>query len=372
MKTLEELGIGRPSTYASIIVDDQSTAGYVRLEDKRFCPRGRGRGRHRQADRALPRRRRRQLHRAHGGGARRHRRGADRLDPGAPRVQRTVRACAREGRALLRALQRGARRGRARSVRPRGATPGKLEVKLGRFGKFIGCTNYPDCKLHPEHGRQRCARSPRCSTRPARSAAGSSRSASGGSGRSSDAAATRTARYIKKDPPRTLGITCPQCEEGEIVEKRTRFGVFFGCDRYPDCDFGVNNEPIKDHPCPECGSVLVQPPEVDPLLELRRRVRPRVRPDEGGRRRGRGRGARRQGRRSRRSRRREEEEVACQEIGGEEIDGEEGDRQEDRGDAEAHRHRIAARRPRRPGRASLRCRRSPTRSPPSAGPSRRP
>ena len=37
--------------------------------------------------------------------------------------------------------------------------------------------------------------------------------------------------------------------------------MFFGCARYPDCDFGVNNEPIKDHPCSECGSILVQRPK---------------------------------------------------------------------------------------------------------------
>jgi DNA topoisomerase-1 len=68
-------------------------------------------------------------------------------------------------------------------------------------------------------------------------------------------------RYIKKDPPRSLGITCPQCNQGEIVEKRTRFGVFYGCDRYPECDLAVNNPPEKDRPCPECGSLLLRRPK---------------------------------------------------------------------------------------------------------------
>jgi ssDNA-binding Zn-finger/Zn-ribbon topoisomerase 1 len=44
---------------------------------------------------------------------------------------------------------------------------------------------------------------------------------------------------------------------GEIVEKRSRFR-FFGCDRYPECDFSVGNPPVKDHPCPECGSLLLE------------------------------------------------------------------------------------------------------------------
>ena len=37
--------------------------------------------------------------------------------------------------------------------------------------------------------------------------------------------------------------------------------MFYGCDRYPDCDFAVNNPPEKDHPCPECGSLLLRRPK---------------------------------------------------------------------------------------------------------------
>jgi DNA topoisomerase-1 len=68
-------------------------------------------------------------------------------------------------------------------------------------------------------------------------------------------------RYIKKDPPKSTGITCPQCGKGEIIEKRTRFGLMYGCERYPDCDFAVNHPPIADHPCPECGSLLIRRPK---------------------------------------------------------------------------------------------------------------
>ena len=91
---------------------------------------------------------------------------------------------------------------------------------------------------------------------------GSCRSASAGSGRSSAAAATRTARYIKKDPPSSTGVTCPQCKQGELVEKRTPVRtMFYSCDRYPDCDCAVGNPPEKDHPCPECGSLLLRRPK---------------------------------------------------------------------------------------------------------------
>ena len=74
-----------------------------------------------------------------------------------------------------------------------------LQRKFGRFGPFVGCSGYPDC------------------------------------------------RYIKKDPPKSTGVTCPQCKQGEIVEKRTRFGLMYGCERYPDCDFAVNHPPVADH-----------------------------------------------------------------------------------------------------------------------------
>jgi ssDNA-binding Zn-finger/Zn-ribbon topoisomerase 1 len=45
------------------------------------------------------------------------------------------------------------------------------------------------------------------------------------------------------------------------VEKHTRFGAFYGCDRYPECDLAVNNPPEKDRPCPECGSLLLRRPK---------------------------------------------------------------------------------------------------------------
>jgi DNA topoisomerase-1 len=68
-------------------------------------------------------------------------------------------------------------------------------------------------------------------------------------------------RYIKKEPPKSTGVTCPQCGQGELVEKRTRFGLMYGCERYPDCDCAVNNPPEKDIPCPDCGGLLLRRPK---------------------------------------------------------------------------------------------------------------
>jgi len=134
-------------------------------------------------------------------------------------------------------------------------------IKLGRFGRFIGCKNYPECKytrpletdgqpepelldeICPDCGRQLQKRVGRfgpfvgCSGYP-------------------------DCMYIKKDPPKSTGVTCPQCGEGELIEKRSRFGsMFYSCSRYPDCDCAVGNPPEAGHACPECGSLLLRRPK---------------------------------------------------------------------------------------------------------------
>jgi DNA topoisomerase-1 len=92
---------------------------------------------------------------------------------------------------------------------------GKLVEREGRFGKFISCNNYPKCK------------------------------------------------YIKKDEALMLaqhgtGVTCPICNKGQMVEKRGRFGVFYGCSNYPDCKHIIKARPTgkicgyprENGPCP--------------------------------------------------------------------------------------------------------------------------
>jgi DNA topoisomerase-1 len=81
--------------------------------------------------------------------------------------------------------------------------------KMGRFGKFLACSGFPDC---------------------------------------------RNAKPIVKD----VGVTCPKCAKGRIVERRSKRGrVFYGCDTYPDCEFVSWDQPVAD-PCPDCGAMLVK------------------------------------------------------------------------------------------------------------------
>lgn len=90
---------------------------------------------------------------------------------------------------------------------------GKLIERIGRYGKFIACANYPKCK------------------------------------------------YVKKDPEQEAkektGVKCPVCGTGEIIEKRGRFGPFFACNNYPKCNFTIKARPTG-RVCGECGSLMME------------------------------------------------------------------------------------------------------------------
>ncbi len=130
---------------------------------------------------------------------------------------------------------------------------GPMTVKLGRYGKFLSCANYPDCKgtrqidgkERPEptvvegevcedcgspmllrHGRfgpfVGCSRYPDC-------------------------------KFIKKE---TVGGKCPKCGEGKLQKRRSkRKTTFYGCTKYPDCDYVLGIRPIEE-PCPKCGGTM--------------------------------------------------------------------------------------------------------------------
>ena len=82
----------------------------------------------------------------------------------------------------------------------------QLVLRTGQYGEFVSCSAYPKCK------------------------------------------------YIKQD---TIGMDCPKCKDGELVQKKSRFGTtFYSCTNYPKCDFTANHKPIDRH-CPECTSTYL-------------------------------------------------------------------------------------------------------------------
>jgi len=84
-----------------------------------------------------------------------------------------------------------------------------MQFKEGRYGKYLACSAYPECKNNQP--------------------------------------------LVK---PKSLGISCPSCKEGEIMEKKSRYGkIFYSCNRYPKCKYALWDEP-QEEPCPKCAFPL--------------------------------------------------------------------------------------------------------------------
>jgi DNA topoisomerase-1 len=143
-------------------------------------------------------------------------------------------------------------------------TGAKLVRKWGRYGWFLSCSRYPDCRYRrdakqsadeaerpePELTDVPC---PRCGKPMVKR--------SGRFGPFLGCSDYPKCRGIKNLAEEEYG-TCPKCGQGQVVSKRTKRGkTFYGCNRYPDCDFAVWQAPLSQ-PCPECGSLLV--PDKDP------------------------------------------------------------------------------------------------------------
>ena len=137
----------------------------------------------------------------------------------------------------------------------------EMTIKRGRFGPFLACTGYPDCKTTRRLVQgTRKARQPdvpldeKCPTCEAQLLRRH--------GRFGEFIGCSNYPKCKYTRPITLGIKCPKCETGEFVRRgsggkgKGRARVFYGCSRYPECDFTTPFEPIAE-PCPKCGAPFV-------------------------------------------------------------------------------------------------------------------
>jgi DNA topoisomerase-1 len=127
---------------------------------------------------------------------------------------------------------------------------GTLKVRSGRFGPFVACSNYPTCRFTKPLKRDKVPDRPtdeKCPT--------CGRPMVIKTGRFGEFLACTGYPECKTTRPIPLGVKCPKCGEGELAERRTKRGrSFFGCLRYPDCDFSTWYRPTPV-PCPECGFV---------------------------------------------------------------------------------------------------------------------
>jgi len=204
VKELEELGIGRPSTYAPTL-DVIQRRGYVQLDNKRFVPTELGEIVHSLMVEFFP----------------------EIID-----IEFTAKMEAdldkiEEGKIDWIQIIDNFYKDFEKHIKYADEAIEKIEIKdepagedceicgapmvykLGKYGKFMACSNFPEC---------------------------------------------RNTKTITKP----IGVKCPKCKTGEIVERKSKTKrVFYGCEKYPECDFMSWDKPIS-RPCPKCNSLLVE------------------------------------------------------------------------------------------------------------------
>jgi len=249
VKALEELGIGRPSTYASILGTIINDRGYVRRERRTLFPTELG---IEVTDLLLPffkdimnveftAQMEDEL---------------DRIEEGELKWVDAVKDFYGPFKRDLDNAEKNMPNAKA-GVETEEACPecgSPLKERWGRFGKFIACSTYPDCKYTRNlDGSQRAEDEPTDETCPT-------------CGKPMVIKHGRFGKFIacsgypecKTTKPVTLGIACPEpgCP-GALVERRSKRGrTFYGCSAYPECKFVVWQRPVAE-PCPKCGAPFV-------------------------------------------------------------------------------------------------------------------
>ncbi len=126
-------------------------------------------------------------------------------------------------------------------------------LKKGRFGQFYACSGYPDCKTtRPIGQQQRKADTPL--DEPCPQCGSNLVMRYGRFGEFTACSNYPKCKYVKQ---KTIGIACPECSQGEVVERRSKRGkTFYGCNRYPECNFVAWGKPVAES-CPACGAAYL-------------------------------------------------------------------------------------------------------------------
>ena len=204
VRTMEELGIGRPSTYAPTI-DTIQRRNYVSIDNKRFIPTELGTIVNDLVEEFFPKiidvdftvKMEDDL---------------DSIEEGKREWIKIIDEFYQDFEKRLEIAEKEMEKIEIKDE-PAGETCEKcgheMVYKMGRYGKFLACSNFPECR----------------NTKP-----------------------------ILKE----IGVKCPKCKEGNVVERKSKKKrTFYGCDRFPDCDFVSWDKPIS-RPCPKCDSLLVE------------------------------------------------------------------------------------------------------------------
>ncbi len=254
VRELEELGIGRPSTYAAIISTLQDR-DYVHLAERHFVPTDLGRVVCSQLTEHFARL-------MDVGFTAQMEEGLDKVAEGSENWVNLLRAFAADFNPTLDAAAKNMRslKGGMPTDLPCPDCGKPLLIKFGKAGAFLACSGYPECRYtsnfaRTEDGRvqavasekpqyEKVGQCPRC-------------------GKDLVIKKSRTgSRFIACTgypacdyaAPFSTGVPCPRCGKGNLVEKSSKRGkLFYSCDQYPQCDFALWDKPVPG-PCPRCDS----------------------------------------------------------------------------------------------------------------------
>ena len=130
-----------------------------------------------------------------------------------------------------------------------------LSIRLGRRGRFIGCTGFPDCDYTRslDEDAESAAEPEVVEGRKCPKCGSDLIIRTGRYGKFIGCSAYPECKHIEPlEKPKDTGVECPECHQGTMVSRKSRYGkLFYSCSRYPDCKYAVWNEPI-DEPCPNC------------------------------------------------------------------------------------------------------------------------
>ncbi|ALC90994.1 DNA topoisomerase I [Bacillus sp. FJAT-18017] len=204
VKTLEELGIGRPSTFAPTL-DTIQKRGYVALDNKRFIPTELGEIVNELMEEFFPDILDVEF-------TAKMEQDLDDIEDGKVKWVNVISEFYKDFEKHLEKAEK-----EMQEVEIKDEPAGEdcencgspMVFKMGRFGKFMACSNFPDC---------------------------------------------RNTKAIVKE----IGVTCPKCREGNVIERKSKKRrIFYGCDRYPECDFLSWDKPLPRN-CPKCDNFLVE------------------------------------------------------------------------------------------------------------------
>lgn len=251
VKTLEEYGIGRPSTYATIIGTLQQRE-YAILENKRFHPTDVGRVVNRFLTTYFP------SYMDYGFTA-----GLEDSLDNVSRGEKEWKPLLKEFWlpfiSLVKEIQENVQRKDVTQEPIAEKCPqcnSPLSIRLGRRGRFIGCTSYPECDYTRSLEETTAGAAQAAELVEGRSCpdcGGSLQIKRGKYGKFIGCSNYPNCKFIEPlEKPEDSGVECPSCHQGNILKRKSRQGkIFFSCARYPECKYALWYAPLHD-PCPLC------------------------------------------------------------------------------------------------------------------------